>query len=169
MIVNSLHWVLMGCILIQVIFTIGIRYKPSILNPCRPPSSILPTFPLLVYLIFLLFFCTLLPLSSFMLSLPSKRAFVDAKSVTVRSKAVRLMKSKTVPNPTKSKTVANPFLLLKNFSHPNPKLAVLPLAVLLIIHLVLLPIPLILFPTLIQTKLALYQHPGNNLWTDGLL
>jgi hypothetical protein len=40
-----------------------------------------------------------------MQSLPSKQAFVNAKSVTVRSKAVRLMKNKTVPIPTKSKTV----------------------------------------------------------------
>ncbi len=64
---------------------------------------------------------------------------------------------------------ANPFLLPQNLSHQNPKLAVLPLAVLLIITLVLLLILLILFPPLIQIKLALYQHPCNNLWTDGLL
>ncbi len=64
---------------------------------------------------------------------------------------------------------ANPFILLQNLSHPNPKLAVLPLVVLLVITLVLLPISLILFPPLIQIKLALYQNPCNNLWTNELL
>jgi hypothetical protein len=42
-----------------------------------------------------------------MQNLPLKQAFMNAKSVTVRSKAVRSRKSKTVPIPTKSKTVSH--------------------------------------------------------------
>jgi hypothetical protein len=42
-----------------------------------------------------------------MQSLPSKQAFVNAKSVTVRSEAVSSIKSKIVPIPTKSKTVSH--------------------------------------------------------------
>ncbi len=70
-----------------------------------------------------------------MQSLPSKRLFVNAKSVTVRSKAVRLMNSKTVPIPTKSKTVSND--TPKSLSSPakpqssEPKVRCNPLAVLI--------------------------------------
>jgi hypothetical protein len=42
-----------------------------------------------------------------MQSLPSKQAFVNAKYVSVRSKAVHSRKSKTVPILTKSKTVSH--------------------------------------------------------------
>jgi hypothetical protein len=112
------------------------------------------------------------PLSTSLLHCPDLSSFGTSYFSNIFALYCFLIESKTVPIPTKSKTVSHD--TRKSLPTPakpqssKPKVSC-PLAVLLIITLVLLPIPLILFPPLIQIKLALYQHPCNNLWTDGLL